>query len=72
MSITQLGKYEIWSHMQVEIGATFIKAVLMLEIRENCCHLPEHLCKIYFPLVTKFIPLPADRLLCLVVRVSFD
>jgi hypothetical protein len=37
-------KYEVICLFQVEIGASFIKAVLRLEIRENCCHLPEHLC----------------------------
>jgi len=37
-------KYEIICFLQVEIYATFMKSVLILEIIENCCHLPEYLC----------------------------
>jgi len=58
--------------MQVEIDATFMKAILILEIRENFVNCQNTYVKIYFPLVTKFISLNAERLLYLAVRVSFD
>jgi hypothetical protein len=37
-------KDEVISLLQLEIDETFMKAVLILEIREHKCHLLEHLC----------------------------